>query len=185
VPKSSGVTLIQFSEFSLEQGYDVLYVYDVDVPSSPRRLAELSGPTMPQPIRATARLKIEFVTDGSVEAAGFTAVISVQSGSTRAWDGTGVDPDARTHASIRGGTVKPSSRLDVVVSAASPNGWPAELMAGLAAVAAVAAIALSIAYRFRNHSAAVHQDVTCQTVGREAENNRIECAEHMTTTSTG
>ena len=60
--------VLTFALFSLEQGYDVLDVYDSGA------VMKLSGPTLPAPIVSSgSELRVVFTSDGSVHADGFVA----------------------------------------------------------------------------------------------------------------
>ena len=71
---------ISFTSFNTESGYDYLYIYDGNSPSSPL-LGQFSGTNSPGVITATANnttgcLTFRFTSDFSIERAGWAATIS-------------------------------------------------------------------------------------------------------------
>ena len=80
-PNVSGdLVTVTFSEFDVETNWDNLYVYDGPDLSSPL-IATLTGTTIPDPItstHATGALTFNFISDGSVNRAGWVAEITCE-----------------------------------------------------------------------------------------------------------
>ena len=83
-----------FSEFSLESGYDFLYVYDGNSTSSPE-IGRYSGSTIPGPFTANndeGALTFRFTSDGGVTSPGWVATVSCLGGYEPMIIGVTADP---------------------------------------------------------------------------------------------
>merc|ERR1711871_926514 len=103
---------------------------------------------MPDPILLATAARLEFVSDGSVESRGFSATLSRQvRGTGRAWDGNGVDPDARIEAEVRA-LPSPTSAATKTMHAPENSSMPLSLIGAALPAGAAAAVAALVAAAF-------------------------------------